>query len=471
MRLQYIPQIFIFRAFALVWSTDRWFFVLVWFAALAVALALGQAASLARLHIALNYNEGWNAFHALAAMTGGTLYPQPPSLMTNNYPPLSFFVVGGVGWLTGDLIVAGRIVSLLATLVAGAAVYAVARRMAMTGTVALFVCVLFLGKLLAASSYIGINDPQMLGHAFGCLGFLAVIAAKGNLRWLALGALLLTAALFVKQMLVVQPLVLLIWLACTDRRSAWWFAGLGLGFGAIGLGISHLACGFDPLTALFSPRLYRLDWAGQSARDFLLVSFAPLGAAFYLLRRAQGFALLCGLYAVLGLAIGLYFDGGAGVGRNALFDAAIGCALSAGLVVQRLRPAGAVALTVACLLPLAVAGVERASPREAAQTQQATQADINFLRNRPGPAVCEILSYCYWAGKAAQIDAFNTGQAILTGKRAATDVTRLLDARVFSTIQLERKSRFADVPAIQAALARNYRLARQNGNGTFLVPR
>ncbi|HTO41476.1 MAG TPA: 6-pyruvoyl-tetrahydropterin synthase-related protein [Rhizomicrobium sp.] len=455
----------------MVWSSDRWFSVTIWFAALAVALALGQAASLAGVEIARNYNEGWNAFHALAAMTGGTLYPQPPSLMTNNYPPLSFFVVGGVGWLTGDLIVAGRLVSLVATLVAGAAVFAIARRMEMAGTIALFVCVLFLGKLLAASSYIGINDPQMLGHAFGCLGFLAVITAKGNVRWLALGALLLTAALFVKQMLVVQPLVLLIWLACTDRRSAWWFAGLGLGFGAIGLGFSYLAFGFDPLAALFSARLYRLDWVGQSARDFLLVSFAPLGAALFLLGRARGFALLCGLYAVLGLAIGLYFDGGAGVGRNALFDAAIGCALCAGLVVQRLRPAGAFALAVACLLPLAVAGVERASLRDVAQKQQVTRADIDFLRNRPGPAMCEFLSYCYWAGKEAQIDAFNTGQAILTGARAATDVTRLLDAKVFSTIQLEHTSRFADVPAIQAALARNYRVARQSPNGMFLVPR
>lgn len=206
--LQYIPQIlavlsFVILGSALVWSSDRSFRTLVWFTALVVALALVRLACLVNLEIPRNYNEGWNAYHALAAMTGQPLYPRAPSLFVNNYPPLSFFIAGAIGKLTGDLIVGGRILSLVSAIVASWAIFAIARTMDMTKTGALFVSCLFLAKLLAASDYIGINDPQMLAHALGCLGFLAIIAGPRTQRSLALGALLLTLAVFVKHMLVI----------------------------------------------------------------------------------------------------------------------------------------------------------------------------------------------------------------------------------------------------------------------------
>src|SRR5581483_10884800 len=68
------------------------------------AMAIGQ-------HVALDPNEGWNAYHALAAMSGGPLYPH--GMMVNNYPPLSFYIVGALGRSLGDMILAGRLVSLL----------------------------------------------------------------------------------------------------------------------------------------------------------------------------------------------------------------------------------------------------------------------------------------------------------------------------------------------------------------------
>ncbi len=41
-----------------------------------------------------NYNEGWNAFWAQATTHGQALYASAESLVSNNYPPLSFFIVG-----------------------------------------------------------------------------------------------------------------------------------------------------------------------------------------------------------------------------------------------------------------------------------------------------------------------------------------------------------------------------------------
>src|SRR3954451_7227709 len=64
-------------------------------------------------YLPLDPNEGWNAYFADAAIHGGVLYPTADALITNNYPPLSFYFVGAVGYLMGDNIFAGRIVALL----------------------------------------------------------------------------------------------------------------------------------------------------------------------------------------------------------------------------------------------------------------------------------------------------------------------------------------------------------------------
>jgi hypothetical protein len=45
------------------------------------------------LNIEIDMNEGWNAYLADAAIHGSMpLYPSPDSLVTNNYPPLSFYL-------------------------------------------------------------------------------------------------------------------------------------------------------------------------------------------------------------------------------------------------------------------------------------------------------------------------------------------------------------------------------------------
>jgi hypothetical protein len=456
----------------LVWSADRFVRLSIWVAALAVALALLWLASVAGLQTYRSYNEGWNAYHAVAAMTGGALYPRPPSLMANNYPPLSFYIVGLTGKVVGDMIVAGRIVSLLGTLIACWAVFAIGRAMGAARILALFAASLFAGKLLAASNFVGIDDPQMLGHAFGCLGFL-LIAAEPRSTWrIVLGALLLTLAMFVKHMLVIQPLVLLVWLALIDRASAIRFAVFGILFALFGCVLCCAGLGVDLFDVLFSPRGYRIEWLAQSLKDFLLVSFAPLGAGLYLLRSKDRYALLCGIYTLAAFVIGLAFEGGAGVGRNALFDAAIAGALSAALLMPRLRPGWAPAFALACLVPLAVAGwqrIERADPTE--RMAASMRAGVDYLKAHPGPALCERLSLCYWAGKPAGVDAFNFVQSVHAHARSEEDLVRLLDRRYFSVIELETKSRFDSLPDVSAAIERNYRVGRTGKDETLLLPR
>src|ERR1700710_2587215 len=79
--------------------------------------------------VPLDPNEGWNAAHALAVAGRHALYPPPQSLMVNNYPPLSFYLIGALVRHGGDAIVVGRWISLFSFLCVGAGIAAVLRRM------------------------------------------------------------------------------------------------------------------------------------------------------------------------------------------------------------------------------------------------------------------------------------------------------------------------------------------------------
>ncbi len=93
-----------------------------------VTFAFVRNLSLAFLQVPLDPREGWNAYHAAAAF-GGRLYPVFPSMMFNNYPPVSFLLVGGLGKLIGDNIVAGRLLALISTAGTALCVGAAARSM------------------------------------------------------------------------------------------------------------------------------------------------------------------------------------------------------------------------------------------------------------------------------------------------------------------------------------------------------
>src|SRR5689334_10813366 len=100
---------------------------------------------LARLpiHYPIEGNETWNALLAGRAMGEGELYPTIHGTVLNNYPPLSFYIVGLAGRLIGDNIIAGRLISLLSVLAIGANIAWIVRNLGGQRTPAVFAGVLF----------------------------------------------------------------------------------------------------------------------------------------------------------------------------------------------------------------------------------------------------------------------------------------------------------------------------------------
>ena len=102
--------------------------ILVWSIAALAALFVVWPVWRAFFPLEIWGNEGWNAYHADQAMRGTGLYPPPDGLTANNYPPLSYYLIGWLGRAFGDPLYVGRALSLLATLGIGAVAAAVVRQ-------------------------------------------------------------------------------------------------------------------------------------------------------------------------------------------------------------------------------------------------------------------------------------------------------------------------------------------------------
>lgn len=456
-----------------------------------VVLGIGCAAGLLRafsvigLPVPFDPNEGWNAYHAAAAMAGGSPYPSPQSFMTNNYPPLSFYVVGLLGRAIGDMIVAGRLVSLVSFVAISVAIGAVLREMACSVTEALFGALIFAACLFLNSDYVGMDDPQLLGHAVAMGGFLLVLRRPRDALFLVSAALLFVLAFFVKHNLVVLPLAVTVWLALYDRRSALTFAGAGTALGVAGMILFRIAYGFDLFAALHSARVFAVHDLIANLSSWLVWGLLPLSVAGLLIarRRDDKFVVLIALYAAIGFVVGASYFGGAGVDVNAMFDADIALALVAGLALNRLSDRGVVvgsAIVAAFLLPLAVGiwlnfnadWLDADYWFQPLRDETAlAKGDTAFLRAHKGPALCETLGYCFWAGKAPEVDVFNTGQQFATRSRSDDGLIRMIASHRFAAVQLDTLSPFALGDNVRRALDRAYRVDHMDDDGVFLIPR
>jgi hypothetical protein len=445
--------------------TPRWSYVLSWSAV--AALALVVLPLLARNLLAipvlapLDPNEGWNAAHAIAAITGRVLYPPPGALMVNNYPPLSFYIVGALARARGDFVVAGRVIAMLAFLATAAGIVLVLRTFA-CGVRDIALAVLFFAAvMLVASDYVGMDDPQMLGHALQ----IAALAVLLRNRLVA-AALLFAISLFIKHNLLAMPIAAAAWLAFQDRRAAGTFVLWGIAFTLAGLIGFQLSYGTGLFTQLTSVRLNSFANLGDGASRLW---WAALPVAALLSLRDGNASLFASLYAGIALALGLLFSAGDGVDANAFFDLAIALSLALGLCGQRsIRPwlAAAAAPPLLVFLAFTFADNNFFFTRDFA-VQSAR--DIAFLKSRPGPALCDQLSLCLWAGKAAEMDVFNVGEQILARARDPAPIAALIAGRSFGVLQLQDPGALG--PQVAAAIAKNYRADHNDDNGFFLVPR
>ncbi len=265
--------------------------VLAAFAILTVLAALYFAWPIwrATLPLEIDVDEPWNAYHADAVRAGKPLYPDPDGLVANNYPPLSFYLIGGLSALFGDAVYVGRALSLLATASIALAIGCSVRQFGGSRLSAGLAGLWFLATLSRfVDRYVGMNDPHLLALAIMVWAMVWFVRCRQKNRGVEGAILLMVLAGFFKHTLFAIPIATLVWLALGDRRLALRAAIVGAGAAAVGLALCWMAYGGVFFRQLMMPRQYSLTQALASLGRLQWIAPALIVFAVWLWHRRRG---------------------------------------------------------------------------------------------------------------------------------------------------------------------------------------
>jgi hypothetical protein len=104
---------------------------------------------------------------------------------------------------------------------------------------------------------------------------------------------------------------------------------------------------------------------------------------------------------------------------------------------------------------------------------------VEFLKARPGPALCENLLLCYESDKPLLYDAFFVDSQIRVGRVAESDIVRMINGGQFRSIQLDTVpndplapvSRMRFTTGIMQAITEHYKPKVRSMFFAILVPR
>jgi len=288
--------------------------------------------------IAKDPNEGWNALHAERLFSGKPLYPDMTELISNNYPPLSFYIVGTLGSILGDNIIAGRLIALTSFLIVGLCIGNIVYRLTQSLSVAIFSSLFFITyTTVYHENYIGMDDPQWLAHAVMMIALLFFLPGNQNNLLLSLSLILMLLAGLIKHNLIPIPTACTIWLFIYNRTTFYrWLIYLLILLSVILL-LLYYGYGLNLfLNILKTPRIYSFSLIIDNIKEWL----SPL--AIYMVATViiaantvsnRYFALIY-IMVVLSLVWGVYISGGVGVDCNAFFDLIISLSIVNGLTVH-----------------------------------------------------------------------------------------------------------------------------------------
>jgi hypothetical protein len=477
-------------------ATLFWFTLALLFAV--VVCGLVEPLLTLRRFIPLDPNEGWNAFFSRIALKGGDLYPTGASLITNNYPPLSFYVVGIGGLMSGDNIFAGRLIALISMLIVAGNLYYWLRATGSAVRIALLGATVFLAFAVTyGGEYVAIDDPQWLAHAIMTTGLVVLWRGNASTRAIVAASILMVAAGLTKHLLIPIPIAVTFWLT-TRSKSAFitWMASCGIVTTAVLL-LLWLTYGAAFFESVRTVRLFSLHHS-VFATAAALRCFAPLVGLSLLvcaLERSERTTFLAA-YLAIAAAIGAVAAGGAGVDVNAFFDLLIAASLGAALAIEvlwsgslhrrifagdskaalQLGPIAVVLLgfcTAAYAttkLPRALANVENLDSLETRSLRYIAQ----IRSEGHGRPTCEMVGLCYWATAPFTLDLFIYGQKLATGTLPMASCRSVFQAATVPLIQLQSVNRHG-VELLPQTCSRiiyeNYRPIADSDLGVILVPR
>jgi hypothetical protein len=417
------------------------------------------------MNVEIENNEGWNAYFADAAMGKMSLYPSADQLITNNYPPLSFYIVGLVGRFIGDPVLAGRLLSLVAVVAIAMAIALSVRRLGGSGVAARISGAFFVATMSRFfMPYVGMNEPQLLSEAIMAFGFLWFLIARSNDRGYVGPVLVMALAGFVKHNIIAMPLTSFLWLSLNRRREAvkcFWVAAIAI---VTGIAICYVLFGRDFFLNVLCPRHYSLKRSLQVVGELEWVSVGLLACLYNAWARWNDPSVqLCSW--LIAIALGSYFvqKSGAGVDINAQFDLVIAVSSGLGLAFTQVslwpvacrlgsEQAQAVLLLVVCVRLLASKQLQpvrlifdSSFRNEIAMRERVMSDNVERVRRIPGDVTCgRDMLVSYRADKPFVVDGFNAEQRILAGALPKDAIVARVAAGTLTIVEVDPRVRWPE---------------------------
>jgi len=398
----------------------------------------------------IDYNEGWNVYHSMHAISGEILYDVQNRWTPVNYPPISFYLVGGLGQLLDSPLLAGRYISFFSLLLVSVLVGYIVKHFSGEINESVFSSLFCLGLFAVyARGYVGMNDPQLLGHVF-MLSALFLYLKKP--RHLLPVALLCVAGLFTKHNLI--PLFLAITADIFLRSRRDFLSWLGYHIFLIG-GFAlfiNMLLGSDFLYQLTSNRGYDVNriiyWVQRLGWLFFLYIIITIPWLIYTAKKSSD--RIIPLYLAFSVAFGFLTSGGTGTDVNMFFDIFISLSIAIGLLLSyaniTFQHLTAVPYLLSFIWPIAFGlGLFAQRPQVAIREgmldyymlQETTfLEDAALLSAMPGSILCSNILLCYFANQPFEVDPFLTTEAILAGKMDESHILARLESGYFDIVQM-----------------------------------
>jgi len=442
--------------------------------------------------IFIDYNEGWMAYFSQYAIDQKPLYQPLNSFILNNYPPLSFYICGAAGVLSGDIITAGRWIALFGLLLTAAMICLIIFRFSGSAYLSIIGGILFVGYMCVHhGNYVGMSDPQWIAHGLMMSGFALFLYKKENKALFFCSMLIMLLAGLTKHNLIAVPVAITLWLFMYDRRLFYQWIVSGFMLVTISLLIMYVAYGENFFAdILMAPRTYRV---GRIAKigNWLMPSiiYISMALALYTMFFKDRDVQLILLFSGISLVWGAFATGGGGVYYNTIFDFIISLFIAAFILAGRLpgffkgkmnwgRDSTILAVIFLLLPVLLAIPYELYFTKEFLKNrpgiEKQIKEDIAFVAKFPEPLMCENLALSYWAGKKFSFDFFTTGEKLKTGSMPEEKIINKLDNKEFSLIQLnDQKGTTYHLPdEVTKQIFENYAVIRQSkASGIFLIRR
>jgi len=409
-------------------------------------------------NVEVNYNEGWNSYRAAMVADGIPLYGKPPQNFgtATAYPPLSFHLIGALG-TRNTFSEVGRWVSLISLLAIGILVALIVKRGGGSRQAAIFSFLLYeIAVALMLPDRIGMNDPQLLAEALSVAGFYFYVRNPISSRLLCVSALLFCLAGFTKQTLIVFPAAVAIDLLFRSRRAFVTWAGAMVLFAGLLAALTFSIDGRYFALHLMSKRAfsYSMAWSQFHRYALLFQSLLVIATAWSIsaLRTRRVFALAF----VFANALAFLLAGGAGVDLNIFFNALAATVIACGFALSDIRfalpgwrpavvnSAGVLMFGLLFMSTMIFAPGQLRRDREKLRTLPALESEfsssVEFVKARPGPALCESLLLCYKAGKPFEYEPFSVRDQINTGLIKEDEVLELLKTHHFQIVEIALRS-------------------------------